>query len=476
MLHLPTLCPLPLGDSAWKRRRPERSVLYRIVQDSLLTFLDTRDGPSRAGLPRFIRREFLAYLDCGIPARGFLRVRCDGCRREQILPFSCKGRGFCPSCCHRRMLDQEAHITEEILPDLPIRQFVFTVPFALRYRMAFNPKLCSDVRRGVMRALFSFYRRQADKKNITPGPTGAITAIQRFGSALNLNVHFHILCFDGVFSGATSDGRQDFHYTGTPTKPEIERLLADCILRAERVLEKHGIGTDHATDDPSDEDPELAACLRQSVADRERVRRRGDPRPLPNSSPHVLLVGERGYTLHADTAIPGFDSDRRTMLVRYILRPPFAPSQIKLTGEGKVSFRLGRPWSDGTTHMVWTKEAFLSRLSALIPRPRKHLITYHGVLAPNHSLRQAVVRKPPNPKSCGHATSRRSAPRKRRSHENLLLRAYGFLFRRCDHCGGNKRVLAVINQDDVIQKILRALGLDPHPPQRAPPANNWHFA
>ncbi|HMQ58994.1 MAG TPA: transposase zinc-binding domain-containing protein [Rhizobiaceae bacterium] len=174
MNHLPTPCALPLGDSAWQRRRPERSVLYRVIQDEVETFLARRNGIATAGLPHFIRREFLAFLDCGIPARGFLRLRCEGCHREQILPFSCKGRGFCPSCCHRRMLDHEIHITGTVLPDLPIRQFVFTFPFALRYRIAFDPILCADVRRILMRALFAFYRQRAEEKNLPAGPTGAI--------------------------------------------------------------------------------------------------------------------------------------------------------------------------------------------------------------------------------------------------------------------------------------------------------------
>ncbi|MFH0915808.1 MAG: transposase zinc-binding domain-containing protein, partial [bacterium] len=91
-------------------------MLYRILQQHLATFLGIREAPERGGLPRFVRRELRAFLDCGMPQRGFLRVRCDGCRREQILPFSCKGRGFCPSCCMRRLIELEAHLTAEVLP------------------------------------------------------------------------------------------------------------------------------------------------------------------------------------------------------------------------------------------------------------------------------------------------------------------------------------------------------------------------
>ena len=438
-------------------------------------------------MPSFVRREFFTFLACGIPAHGFLRLRCGGCGREQILPFSCKGRGFCPSCGHRRMLDSQAHITDAILPDLPIRQFVFTFPFALRYRMAFDPALCADVRRVVMRALFGFYRDRATKKDnhLVPGPTGALVATQRFGTALNVNPHFHVLCFDGVFSAEAENTTDGFRFLGQPSKGELARLLAVCIARVERLLARRGLLDGDAPDDPGDHDPELAACLRQAVVDRERVHRKGARRSRPGTPPSVrLLVRERGYTLHADTAIPAYDHQRREMLVRYVLRPPFAASQVELTDGGKVSFRLAHAFDDGTTHIVWTKECFLARLAALVPRPRRHLLTYHGVLAPNHALRRHVVR---------HPTSARTAParrqhepadaisvplaRKRISHDQLLLRAYGFCFRRCDHCGGTKRVLAVITDPDTVAKILTAVGLDPDPPQRAPPAQlDWHVA
>ena len=55
------------------------------------------------GLPFFVERELRAYLDCGILARGFIRVRCDGCRAERLVAFSCKSRSICPSCATRRM-------------------------------------------------------------------------------------------------------------------------------------------------------------------------------------------------------------------------------------------------------------------------------------------------------------------------------------------------------------------------------------
>ncbi|MFH0915809.1 MAG: hypothetical protein V1912_05110 [bacterium] len=126
---------------------------------------------------------------------------------------------------------------------------------------------------------------------------------------------------------------------------------------------------------------------------------------------------------------------------------------------------LNDPFSDGTTHFVWPPDAFLARLAALIPRPRKHLLTYHGVLAPNHRWRRSIVARPrPKVRRNGKVTSR-----PRLSHSQALLRAYGFFFRRCDHCGGSKRILAVITDPPVVRAILAHIGHDPEPPRLAPP-------
>ena len=79
------------------------------------------DAQGRA-LPTFVQREFEDYLKCGRLEHGFLRVRCDACHAEKLVAFSCKRRGFCPSCGARRMVDSAALLVDEVLPHQPIRQ------------------------------------------------------------------------------------------------------------------------------------------------------------------------------------------------------------------------------------------------------------------------------------------------------------------------------------------------------------------
>ena len=115
-----------------------------MVQIELEGFLAHARAPE-SGVPRFVERELRAFLACGILAHGFVRVRCDACARERLVAFSCKGRGFCPACGGRRKADTTAHLIDRVLPEAPVRQWVLSLPFALRYRLAYDGPLTSAV-------------------------------------------------------------------------------------------------------------------------------------------------------------------------------------------------------------------------------------------------------------------------------------------------------------------------------------------
>ena len=135
-----------------------------------------------------MEKELWAYLECGVLAYGFVRVKCDDCTNEQLLAFSCKKRGFCPSCGAKRMAETAAHLLENILPRVKIRQYVLSVPFPLRYWMASDKKLLAKVHKIFASEVERFYTGIRRKNR-----SGSIAFVQRFGSALNLNVHFHLL-------------------------------------------------------------------------------------------------------------------------------------------------------------------------------------------------------------------------------------------------------------------------------------------
>jgi hypothetical protein len=136
----------------YQRRQPGQTVLYRTVQAHLETFFArSADDPRSAGLPAFVKREFETYLRGGLLRHGLLRVRCERCGDTTVVAFSCKGRGFCPSGGGRRMSELAAHLVDHVLPHVPIRQWVFTVPVPVRYQLAFDAALTRAVLRVFLR-------------------------------------------------------------------------------------------------------------------------------------------------------------------------------------------------------------------------------------------------------------------------------------------------------------------------------------
>jgi Transposase zinc-binding domain/Putative transposase len=228
----------------YQPRRAEASVLHRIIREHLDDFLraaaDRGDG---AGLPAFIAREFRQFLTCGVLAHGFSRVRCARCAFEHLVPFSCKGRGFCPSCGGRRMTGRAAHLVDNVIPFVPVRQWVLTLPYRLRYLLAWDHGLSRAVLAVLARALGDFYRQQAQHQGIAGGRTGTVTAVQRFGGGLNLNVHFHTLALDGVFVRSPA-GQLTFHPTCGPSDAEVARVLGTIRRRVGRLLRRRGLEPD----------------------------------------------------------------------------------------------------------------------------------------------------------------------------------------------------------------------------------------
>lgn len=172
----------------YERHRPEATLLYELVEQYYPAFLEhiERDG---RGLPNFVHQEFDAYLKCGRMEEGFLRLRCEQCHAEKLVAFSCKKRGFCTSCGARRMAETAALLADEVLPERPLRQWVLSLPMALRFLLATRPAVLSRVLGVVYRTISGHLLAKAGLTRVT-GNTGAVTLIQRFGSALNLNVHF----------------------------------------------------------------------------------------------------------------------------------------------------------------------------------------------------------------------------------------------------------------------------------------------
>jgi hypothetical protein len=282
-----------------------------------------------------------------------------------------------------------------VLGGLPVRQWVLTLPFRLRYRLAYDHRLCRAVLGVFVRALLGFEERRARVLGIR-GRAGAVTAIQRCGSALNVNPHFHTLVAEGVFE-EQRDGSQRFvPLREPPSDIEVGRLLAAVRRRIIRLLGRHDIDLEGSCDEEGSdplalESPVLAQIQGASVFGRvatgpragQRVLRLGsDPTELPVTTGGPRHAHIEGFDLHANAAVRPREIQRLEHLCRYILRPPVAQDALELTPEGKVLLRLRRPWRDGTRAIRFEPSELLEKLAVVIPRPRINLLIYHGAFAP----------------------------------------------------------------------------------------------
>ena len=172
------------------------------------------------------------------------------------------------------------------------------------------------------------------------------------------------------------------------------------------------------------------------------------------------------------------DSSRLEHLCRYITRPPLSSLRLSLTEQGKVVHELRAPFKDGTTHFVFDPLVFIERLAALVPPPRMHQLTYHGVLSSAASRRSEIVpgsQPPTAPESAGPSSSPPRPPRpcNRYSWPELTARVFAVDVLRCGKCRSPLRWIAAITEASVIARILAHLGQEstsPVPmPARPPP-------
>jgi hypothetical protein len=456
--------------AVYRRHDPTVTPLYPLVQHHLETFLADAAAadPDGEAVPQWVEDDFRAYLRCGILAHGFARIRCDACAAERLVAFSCKGRGVCPSCNARRMVEVAAHLADHVLPPLPVRQWVLSLPKRIRPFLPHDPRLAGDVLRVLLRAIRTTLRR-ASPSAPADAQLGAVSFLHRFGSALP-HFHFHVVVLDGVFSEG-DDGSVTFH--------EATHLTADDVLRLERTLQRRV----------------LRLFQRRGLLDEHTV------------EDMLTWQASGGFSLDASVRIHASDAGGRERLLRYCARPPFALERMRIErrGEGagehtataslgddgvrQVLYLPARPTRDGRTVLALSPLEFLAALSRLIPPPRVHRHRYHGVLAPNARLRERVINLDRHavvapgdtdsspvltPAAATAGVSAADLPDSphsaaaRSRWARLLARIYEVFPLTCPDCGGDMRILAFITAAEPVDAILTHLGLPTGPPPLAP--------
>ena len=473
---------------AYQPRDPGETVLYRVIAEHLETFVATLAAdPIAKGLPDYVTEEFDAYLQCGILAHGFVRLGCDSCPHQMVLAFSCKKRGFCPSCAGRRMAQMAAHLVEQVIPWVPPRQWVISVPIPLRYSMAPSRELTAKVHTIIRRTIGQYDVNQAAQNGATrlTIQSGSVTFLQRFGGSLNLNLHYPFVFLEGVFVDRSAQGlKPRFLPAAAPTDADSATIRQKISQRVIRELRKRGYLEADTQDvvpagyDPAnDENPELARTMAASVQQRlafgeragQRVRRIGSGFGDAGESP--TLSGTRcasvnGFSLHANTHVPAHRRDELERLLRYTARGAVSLERLEQGADGDLLYTFNRPWSDGTMGIKLSPLELLEKLAALVPLPRMHLLRYGGCLAPHSNLRAAII---PTPRQQGMQAPDDHPHSPNWTWARLLKRVFAIDMERCPVCQqGTLRLIAAIMERSVIEKILRHLKLAVDPPPIAP--------
>jgi hypothetical protein len=336
--RLPAATPGFSPAAVYRPRRPATTPLYRVVQHHLNTFLHRSEEDTGRSVPTWTEKEFRQYLTCGILAHGFARIRCGDCRQERLLAFSCKGRGVCPSCTNRRMAEVAAHLCDRVIPAVPVRQWVLSVPKRLRPHLAGDAALAGAVLRIFLRVIERALRDGVRGPLPAEARCGAVSFLHRFGSGLNPHPHFHLAVTDGLFVRGSS-GELDFR-TATELDAHAARDLTPILQeRILRLYVRRGI------------------LLPAEAADMRGWR------------------GTGGFSVDGSVRIAAHDRAGLERLLRYCARPPFAlhrlrhatPERPLSSPEARLIYTLPRPAHDGRVALRLAPLELLHRLARLIP-------------------------------------------------------------------------------------------------------------
>jgi len=349
--------------------------------------------------------------------------------------------------------------------------------------LSYAPRLASAVLRSFIAAITSDLRRRARKRKIHGSvQTGSLTVVQRFGSALGLNIHFHTLVLDGVYA-TQPDGKLLFHPLPAPSDEDVARIARSVCRKVHRLLARHENRDDNQTSLLVDLANASVQGLVATGARRGcRVLRLGVTGDDASATiPSKRCADVAGFNVHANTCARANDRVRLEHLIKYLARPPIAIDRLSELPDGRLSLRFKQPWRDGTSHVVFTPQELIEKLVPLIPRPRAHVVRYHGILGPAAKDRAKVV-PCSAPREYGRPDSI-AAPREidpgrvprfnRLPWATLLKRVFLVDVLECPKCKGRMKILAAVIAPASVRRILKHLGLPSETPSlhaaRPPP-------
>jgi len=394
------------------RRDPSKTELYQITyhhHEELEHQWENRFQQQFGAFRGVVKTALNKYLSCGILAHGAARAKCTKCNHSKLIAFSCKCRGFCPSCGTKRSLIFANVLTQSILKPVPHKHIIFSIPKRLRPYFRYDRKLNSILFQSAAKSIKILY------KEIYPDSTPAfVLTVQTAGDALNFNPHLHGIIANGVFNKNDSFTRLSLNTN------KLNELFAHFVLKA--------------------------------LLDRELI----------NSTVVQQITNQThsGFSVWFGDNITPEDSKALAFISSYIDRNPVTNDKIKLA-DNSIKYLHN---SDFLAIPTFDSLQFLATLSAHIPNKYEQTVRYYGY----YSARTRGKRRKCNSDSKQVITDS-DAQKPNKAWAALIAQVYEVDPLICQKCNSPMKIIAFIFDFREIDKILDNLNLPKyHPP---PPLN-----
>jgi hypothetical protein len=411
----------------YRARRPRASPLWQCLNRHFDTFqavyeerYQSRHGFLRPIIPEVVNK----FLDCGDLEHGFARIRCDHCKKDHLLAFSCKGRWFCPSCHQKKVQLFGALLTETILFPVPHRHVTLTIPKMLRPYFRYHRDLLKDLCRIAHECVRDVMRTALDQPEGIPG---IVMAIHTFGEYLDFHPHLHLLMADGLFL-------RDERFL---ICPENGMNAVEELFRARVITFLTGKGL------------------------------------LPPDRARMLKSWRHsGFNIHRSRRIQPDERDDLERVARYIIRNPFSLEKMEfkppnaVNRDGTVIYRSGMNPKINRNFQIFTPCDFIAAITQHIPDKSFQLVRYYGWYSNKmrgQRKKHAEEEKEAEDLEVGVEVIDVSDHQPRRipskKWRDLIKKVWEADPLICPTCQREMRIVSLIDERDVIEKMLKCLGL-----------------
>lgn len=412
----------------------EKNIIQTIIQENYSDFEASYDEDYAKDYGVFrlsrINKSVSRFSECGDWLKGIARIKCTNkdCKHEIFLPFSCKQWYLCPSCHQKRLLLLSEHLSKEVMLRLPHRQFVFTIPKLLRPYFKNDRKLFADVSK-IIHNLITKYYREVCRKDIT---TGSIISHQTYGDLIRFNPHWHCLILEGGI-----DEANDFYHIRMKNITKLTEAFRKAVIKL--FVKKE--------------------LLNMAFAQQ------------------LLTWKNSGFSVDNSVFLFPNDNKAREGLCQYIARHPVSLQKITYD-RAKKKVLYHTKYNDYFKENVklFTAADFIADLTVHIPPKGKHLIRYYGLYASRtkgkskkegrfekFGIKKEPVENNNLPDMSDYEETSDKASR--RAWARLINKIYEVNPLVCPYCGSDMKVIAIIQDEREIKKIINHLVKK----KRAPP-------